>query len=205
MRDEMKRTMFELFGVGSEDNKVLAAGGRKPDKDGSVKDGPVKDEPVKPAPAAARPVVQPAASYFAAGTSLEGTLRSDGDIEIAGTFRGDVITAGTVTLRSSTQSNITAGSLKLIGCVLTGDIKVTGTVTVSEDSQVTGNISAKDLLCAGKIDGDLEISGGTTLEEKAQISGGLTTGTLEVVRGAIIRGSVEIKPFPSEAKAKTAN
>ena len=27
MRDEMKRTMFELFGVGSEDDKVLAAGG----------------------------------------------------------------------------------------------------------------------------------------------------------------------------------
>ena len=24
MRDEMKRTMFELFGVGSEDDKVLA-------------------------------------------------------------------------------------------------------------------------------------------------------------------------------------
>ncbi len=201
MRDEMKRTMFELFGVGSEDNKVLAAGGRKPDKDEPVKDAPVKHEPVKPAPAAARPGVQPAASYFAAGTSLEGTLRSDGDIEIAGTFRGEVITAGTVTLRSSTQSNITAGSLKLIGCVLTGDIKVAGTVTVSEDSQVTGNISAKDLLCAGKIDGDLEISGGTTLEEKAQVSGGLTTGTLEVVRGAIIRGSVEIKPFSSEAKA----
>ena len=85
--------------------------------------------------------------------------------------------------------------------MLTGDIKVAGTVTVSEDSQVTGNISAKDLLCAGKIDGDLEISGGTTLEEKAQVSGGLTTGTLEVVRGAIIRGSVEIKPFSSEAKA----
>lgn len=201
MRDEMKRTMFELFGVGGEDDKVLAAGGKKP----------AKPEPVKPAPAVrpmAEPVAvkpQPAASYLAPGTALEGTLRSDGDIEIAGTFRGDVITAGTVTLRSSTQSNITAGSLKLIGCVLTGDIKVTGTVTVSEDSQVTGNISARDLLCAGKIDGDLEISGGTTLEEKAQISGGLTTGTLEVVRGAIIRGSVEIKPFPSEAKAKTAN
>lgn len=29
MRDEMKRTMFELFGVGSEDDKVLAAGGQK--------------------------------------------------------------------------------------------------------------------------------------------------------------------------------
>lgn len=28
MRDEMKRTMFELFGVGGEDDKVLAAGGK---------------------------------------------------------------------------------------------------------------------------------------------------------------------------------
>jgi len=166
MRDEMKRTMFELFGVGSEDDKVLAAGGKKP---------VAKPEPVKPAPVQApvQPVVKAkAASYLAAGTSLEGTLRSDGDVEIAGAFKGEIITTGTVTLRSVIQSNITAGSLNLIGCTLTGDVKVTGTVTVSEDSQVTGNINAKELLCAGKVNGDLEITGGTTLEEKAQISGG---------------------------------
>ena len=154
MRDEMKRTMFELFGVGSEDDKVLAAGGKKP---------VAKPEPVKTAPvqAPAQPVVKAkAASYLAAGTSLEGTLRSDGDVEIAGAFKGEVITTGTVTLRSVIQSNITAGSLNLIGCTLTGDVKVTGTVTVSEDSQVTGNINAKELLCAGKVNGDLEITGG---------------------------------------------
>ena len=52
MRDEMKRTMFELFGVGSEDDKVLAAGGKKP---------VAKPEPVKTAPvqAPAQPVVRP--------------------------------------------------------------------------------------------------------------------------------------------------
>ena len=184
MRDEMKRTMFELFGVGSEDDKVLAAGGKKP---------VAKPEPVKTAPVQApvQPVVKAkAASYLAAGTSLEGTLRSDGDVEIAGAFKGEVITTGTVTLRSVIQSNITAGSLNLIGC----------TLTVSEDSQVTGNINAKELLCAGKVNGDLEITGGTTLEEKAQISGGLVTGTLAVVKGAVIRGGVEIKAFSGTAK-----
>ena len=39
MRDEMKRTMFELFGVGSEDDKVLAAGsvsGRRSGRRGRV-------------------------------------------------------------------------------------------------------------------------------------------------------------------------
>ena len=186
MRDEMKRTMFELFGVGSEDDKVLAAGGKKP----VAKPAPVQ-APVQPV------VKAKAASYLAAGTSLEGTLRSDGDVEIAGAFKGEIITTGTVTLRSVIQSNITAGSLNLIGCTLTGDVKVTGTVTVSEDSQVTGNINAKELLCAGKVNGDLEITGGTTLEEKAQISGGLVTA---VVKGAVIRGGVEIKAFSGTAK-----
>ncbi len=82
MRDEMKRTMFELFGVGSEDDKVLAAGGKKP----AVKPEPVKTAPVQ---APVQPVVKAkAASYLAAGTSLEGTLRSDGDVEIAGAFKG---------------------------------------------------------------------------------------------------------------------
>ena len=85
MRDEMKRTMFELFGVGSEDDKVLAAGGKKP----AVKPEPVKTAPVQ---APVQPVVKAkAASYLAAGTSLEGTLRSDGDVEIAGAFKGEVI------------------------------------------------------------------------------------------------------------------
>lgn len=51
MRDEMKRTMFELFGVGSEDDKVLAAGGKKP----AVKPEPVKTAPVQ---APVQPVVK---------------------------------------------------------------------------------------------------------------------------------------------------
>ena len=198
MRDEMKRTMFELFGVGGEDDKILAAGGKKQP---AVKAEPIKAAPVQPV--AAKPVAvkpQPAASYLAAGAALEGTLRSDGDIEIAGSFKGEIVTNGTVTLRSAIQSNITAGSLNLIGCLLTGDVKVTGTVTVSEDSQITGNITAKELLCAGKVNGDIEVSGNTTLEEKAQISGGLITGTLAVVKGAVIRGGVEIKAFSAPVK-----
>ena len=196
MRDDMKRTMFELFGVGGEDDKILAAGGKKQPA--------AKPEPVHTAPAQTpvQPVVkEKPASYLAAGTSLEGTLRSDGDIEIAGAFKGEIITTGTVTLRSTIQSNVTAGSLKLISCSLNGDVKTTGTVTVSEDSQVTGNISAKELLCAGKVNGDIEVSGGTTLEEKAQISGGLVTSTLAVVKGAVIHGGVEIKSFSAPVKA----
>lgn len=60
MRDEMKRTMFELFGVGSEDDKVLAAGGKKP----AVKPEPVKTAPVQ---APVQPVVKPRPHAICAG------------------------------------------------------------------------------------------------------------------------------------------
>ena len=187
MRDEMKRTMFELFGVGSEDDKVLAAGGKKP---------VAKPEPVKPAPVQApvQPVVKAkAASYLAAGTSLEGTLRSDGDVEIAGSFKGDITTSGTVMLRSNIQSNITADSLNLAQCSLTGDVVAEGTVCVSEGSRIQGSVTSNELLCAGEITCDLMVSGNTALEKKAQINGSVVTNTLSVVKGAMIRGGIEMQ------------
>ena len=148
----IKQTAYELFGVGAApEHTAPAKGGR--------------NEPVKPAVSAA-PVVQPsapakpAASYLAPGTALEGQLRSEGDLEIAGSFRGSITT--------------------------------NGTVTVSEDSRITGNVAARELQCAGEINGDLSITGNTTLEEKARINGSVSTGTMSVARGAAICGSVEM-------------
>lgn len=141
------------------------------------------------APAQARA----AASFLAAGTAFEGTLRAAGDVEIAGSFRGDVISNGKVLLRSSIESNITAGSLVLAGCSLVGDVTVNGTVTVSEGASVIGNITAKELMCAGEVMGDLRIAGNTTLEEKAKINGHIVTGSIAVVKGAVIKGGMEMK------------
>ena len=69
MRDEMKRTMFELFGVGSEDDKVLAAGGKKP----AVKPEPVKTAPVQ---APVQPVVKAKALHWRAHCALTAMWRS---------------------------------------------------------------------------------------------------------------------------------
>ena len=92
-------------------------------------------------------------------------------------------------LRSNLQSNITAGSVKLTGCTLIGDITANGPVTVSEDSKVTGNITAQSLLCAGEINGDIRISGNTQMDANARV----VTGTISVAAGAVLNGSVEMK------------
>ena len=100
---------------------------------------------------------------------------------------------GSVLLRSNLQSNITAGSVKLTGCTLIGDITANGPVTVSEDSKVTGNITAQSLLCAGEINGDIRISGNTQMDANARVSGSVVTGTISVAAGAVLNGSVEMK------------
>ena len=126
------------------------------------------------------PEARPAASFLAPGTVFEGSFRAKGDIEIAGELKGDVASEGSVLLRSNLQSNITAGSVKLTGCTLIGDITASGPVTVSEDSKVTGNIAAQSLLCAGEINGDIRISGNTQMDANARVSGSVVTGTISV-------------------------
>lgn len=194
-KNNMKQAMFEMFGVGSDVSAKSAQ--------------PVKEEPKQKAEqqptkktaskVAAAPVEKPAASFLAPGTVFEGTLRSTGDVEISGGFKGDITTEGTAVLRSDIQGNISAASLNLQGCKLEGDVTAKGPVFISRDSVIYGNVTANELQCAGQITGDLKIVENTLLESSAKINGSVVTGTIAVVKGAIIKGGIEIKT--SDAKS----
>lgn len=185
----MKQAMHEMFGVGKGPEAPAA---QQPREKADAK-------PAAPAPAAPKKGPAPVASLLAEGTSFEGTLNAKGDVEIAGEFKGSVVAEGAVRLRSSIQSSINAKSLELVGCVLTGDVTVTGSVVVSENSKIVGNVTASELLCAGEIAGDLKVSSNVRLDAKARVSGSIVTGAISVERGAAISGNVQIRT-PVDAK-----
>lgn len=189
--DNMKQAMYEMFGVGKAP-EAPAAPAKAPTH--THTHAPAESKPVVKAAAPEAP-----ASFLAAGTVFEGTLSARGDVEIAGDFKGSITTDGVVRLRSGIQSGITASSVELTGCVLTGDISATGLVTVDERSRVVGNISARELLCAGEVQGDLRAIDGVRLESRARVSGSIVTGAISVEKGASISGNVQIKAL-SEAK-----
>lgn len=198
-KSNMKQAMFEMFGIGSD---VSSKPKEEPRQKATAQ--PVKEEPkssdtaqsLKKAAgkAAPMPAAKPAASFLAPGTVLEGTLRSAGDIEIAGSFKGDIATEGTVILRSNIRGNVAAFSLDLNGCKLEGDVIIQGLVFISQDSVICGNVTADELKCAGQITGDLKITENTLLEGTAKITGSVTTGTIAVVKGAVINGGIKIEP-----------
>lgn len=199
-KSNMKQAMYEMFGVGS----MPAAEPAEPAREEAVKQEPLpvlKEPPKAPAEPEKAPVVQPeskpkaAVSYLAPGTVMEGTLRAVGDVEIAGDFKGDITTEGTVILHSNIQGNLSVSSLNLSGCSLVGDVVASGMVTVSADSKICGNVTAKELCCAGKIVGDSNISGTMVLGNMAQIDGNIRAGSMSVEKGAMMKGTIEIKAF----------
>ena len=133
------------------------------------------------------------ATYLAEGTMMKGTLQTKGDVEIAGEFEGDIISKGKVVIHSNITSNITAVGLLLVDCNLRGNVKVSGDVTLNENSTIQGNIHAENMACSGRIVGDLDIQGNLSLDACAQIDGNIKVDTLSVSRGAKISGTIEMR------------
>ena len=138
------------------------------------------------------PVRRTNCTYFAEGTSMEGTLHADSDIEIVGDFKGEIASNGKVTIHANTNSTIAAADLELIDCTLTGDVVVSGTLTVNENSSITGNIRSGSVICSGVINGNLLVRDNIALLETALVVGDVRTGTLSMSRGARVSGKIDM-------------
>lgn len=201
MRNNFGQAMYDMFGVGrtpqSEEPEAEA-------EDLSPQPSAPAEDFAAPAPDAAPdafqdlrvetavPVHTYEGTYLAAGTMMQGTLTARGDVEIAGDFEGEIIAKGKITLHSNINSKITAMGLCLVGCSLTGDVEVSGDVTIDEQSVITGNVKAENMICSGKVKGDLDIQDNLVLDEYAQIDGNIKVDTMSMSRGAKITGSIEM-------------
>lgn len=192
-KDNFNQAMLEMFGVGKEPAETV-----KQEPEAAIE--PVVEPVTEPetvpqekVPEAIEEQVVVPATYFAPGTSMEGTLRAKGDVEIAGDFKGDIFSDGNVILRSGLEGNVTSVGLDVLNCKLVGDAHVDGHVLIDETSYVQGNLYVGDLLCSGKITGDLNVVGNVTLDEHARVFGKITAGTITVARGAVICGSLEMR------------
>lgn len=131
-------------------------------------------------------------TYFAPGTVFEGTLHSDGDVEIEGQFSGEIVSDGKVTLYSDTSSSVSARSLSLIGSTLSGDSVVTEDVQVDDTSYIKGNIRALGVDCAGTIIGNIRAGNLVSLQSTASVSGDIKTAALVVTNGAQVHGKIDM-------------
>ena len=187
-KNNLNKAMFDMFGVGKEeDPKAVKSEGSKPAAAGEKTSHKADAHGVRPTGVIGG--VSPS-TYIAPSMVIEGNIKTKGDIEIAGTLTGDVISEGMVTVRSTIKGNISGKLLHLIDCVINGDIKSSGDVIISEGSVVNGNIDAKSVSCSGKINGNVVAAGNISLDASARVDGNITAVTMVVARGASIKGNI---------------
>ncbi len=216
-KENFNLAMYEMFGIGKGSSPETTEESEKiveddaaffedlPDLTPAKQPDPIirnaPDMPVPPvppiAPAASKPVSEVSRSdsrttFLAVGTSMEGTLRCDSDVEICGDFKGDLIANGRIVIHANTTSNVQANDLALVSCNLTGDATVSNCVTVDENSTIIGNVTAQELVCSGVVRGNITVSGNLTLNANAKVFGDIKTGSLVIERGARVSGKVEM-------------
>ncbi len=101
---------------------------------------------------------------------LSGASYIDTDTTLSGNMscNGDVVVAGAVK----------------------GEIRATGSVTLSADGRWEGLIEAADAVIAGQIQGSVAVAGKLEVRRSARIRGTLRAGTIAVAEGAVIDGDM---------------
>jgi len=85
-------------------------------------------------------------TVIGAGVVVHGTLTSDGDVVVDGTFDGDIKTTGDVTLGVNARVKATVHGLNItVAGELHGNIVAEGETTIRETGHVTGDITAAGL------------------------------------------------------------
>ena len=189
-KDNFNEAVYSMFGVGkapAEEKAVEVAA-----------EEPVVEEAVMEEAPAVEAVVEAkeepmGLTIVAEGVSMEGKLVSKGNVEISGHFKGDIEAKGVVTICNDYQGNITASELCIKNCSVTGDVNISGKVTLTEGSDIIGNVTAGEFTCCGNVKGDLNVEGNLNLKSQAVIEGNIAMGTLMVEQGAIIDGAISSK------------
>lgn len=69
--------------------------------------------------------------------------------------------------------------------------------TVGPNGRVHANVSARDVIVHGRVDGHLRASARVDLRQSAQVMGDITAARLSIEDSAVIKGRVELSQHPA--------
>lgn len=127
------------------------------------------------------------------GARIVGTVEVAGDLVIQGEVQGDISCQNKIKVTGVVDGNITTCDVDLDNAIVTGDINCTGDLHLSVTATVAGNCEAMNVVCGGRIKGDVNAAESATFEDKAALVGNLTARDIEIQKGAVLQGSVNIR------------
>ncbi|MFZ7132119.1 MAG: bactofilin family protein [Eubacteriales bacterium] len=124
-------------------------------------------------------------------TTINGPVISEGNIIVRGHIKGDI---ECINLRISgkVEGNISCVSAELDACTVIGDITAKEKITIKSETTLCGNLVAEDMEINGKVKGNIDVQNTISILEHASILGDVSAASIDMDKGAIIQGQIEI-------------
>lgn len=125
-------------------------------------------------------------------TTINGSVSSKGHIRIEGNVIGDIFAYGDIKVTGKVAGDLEGGNIELGGCIVDGDVKARGDVTIGKDSTLSGNMNGQLITIDGKIKGNIEAVKGAHMSSTSLVKGSITAPTLSMSAGAELQGKVNV-------------
>ncbi|MGI6608042.1 MAG: bactofilin family protein [Erysipelotrichaceae bacterium] len=133
-------------------------------------------------------------TVIGSSTTIDSNITCGGNIRVKGQVKGNVSVNGSADIYGTVEGDIQANDVTLEnGAKVLGNIICKADVKAVSESNITGNVVAKNAYINSHIEGDLEISNELKITSTASITGRIVTGSISVASGAVLNATVTIK------------
>ena len=122
------------------------------------------------------------------GTIINGSISSDGGLEINGTITGDVECLGKLTINGNVSGNLKASDVVVSTPRLDGGIESKGDVKIGVGTIVLGDVTAKSATVSGAVRGQIDVNGPVVVDSTAIVKGNITAKSVQINNGAVVDG-----------------
>ena len=122
------------------------------------------------------------------GTVINGSITSDGGLEVNGTITGDVECLGKLTINGNVSGHLKAAEVIVSTPRLDGGIDSQGDVKVGVGTIVIGDITAKSATISGAVKGEVDVQGPVVVDSTAIVKGNITAKSVQINNGAVVDG-----------------
>lgn len=141
-------------------------------------------------------------TYVTKGTTIKGSISTEGGIDLIGTVEGDVECKGKLIVGGCVKGNVIAGEVYANAARIEGETKSDGSVKIGVGTVVVGNIIASSAVIAGAVNGDIDVKGSVIVDSTAVIMGNIKSRSVQINNGAVIEGfcsqcysEIDVKSF----------
>ena len=122
------------------------------------------------------------------GTVINGSISSDGGLEVNGTITGDVECLGKLIVNGNVSGRLKAAEVVVSTPRLDGGIESQGDVKVGVGTIVIGDVTAKSATISGAVKGEIDVQGPVIVDSTAIVKGNITAKSVQINNGAVVDG-----------------